>query len=271
MLDTPSVNNDFKKLAEPFQAHEIEWRIGQCGKKRDGTIWAKVLAYVQSRAVMDRFDEVCGVQNWSVEYRRLDSTDKDIGGIICKISVNVASVWREYTWVSKEDGAEQTDIEAFKGGLSSAFKRAAVAWGVGRYLYHLEEGWAVICDQNTKGARYAQTKDKEAFYWLPPELPAWALPAETTHSDGEPGKAAAEPGVTPAAHPGKAELTALTALIKEKEWKVAELMELIKARFGADRVGSLTLEEYQAVYKEIKDDGTDPQSYKNFTDTLEQS
>jgi hypothetical protein len=39
-------------------------------------------------------------------------------------------------WISRCDGADDTNIEGAKGGLSDAFKRAAVKFGIGRYLYH---------------------------------------------------------------------------------------------------------------------------------------
>src|SRR5690606_17516766 len=41
-------------------------------------------------------------------------------------------------------GAGNTDVEADKGGISDAFKRAAVKWGVGRYLYGVESPWVKI-------------------------------------------------------------------------------------------------------------------------------
>ncbi|EPF6937558.1 Rad52/Rad22 family DNA repair protein, partial [Salmonella enterica subsp. enterica serovar Typhimurium] len=38
-------------LDEPFAAEDIEWRIQQSGKTRDGKLWAMVLAYVTNRAI----------------------------------------------------------------------------------------------------------------------------------------------------------------------------------------------------------------------------
>jgi hypothetical protein len=78
--------------------------------------------------------------------------------------------------VTKWDGAENTDIEAVKGGLSGAMKRAAVQWGIGRYLYDLDEGWANIHD---RGRHSAKDKNNKWFKWDPPELPPWALPNPT--------------------------------------------------------------------------------------------
>ncbi|MEG2678653.1 MAG: Rad52/Rad22 family DNA repair protein, partial [Oscillospiraceae bacterium] len=47
-------------------------------------------------------------------------------------------------WVTKWDGAEDTDIEPIKGGLSDSMKRAAVQWGVGRVLYNMDAVWVDI-------------------------------------------------------------------------------------------------------------------------------
>lgn len=37
---------DLNKFDEPFSPEDIEWRIQQSGKTRDGKVWAMVLAYV---------------------------------------------------------------------------------------------------------------------------------------------------------------------------------------------------------------------------------
>ena len=79
-----------------------------------------------------------------------------------------------FPWITKWDGAENTDVEGVKGGLSGAMKRAAVQWGIGRYLYGLEETFAII---NERGRFRGRTKDQKPFRWDPPELPEWALPA----------------------------------------------------------------------------------------------
>lgn len=165
---------DFKLLKEPFKESEIEWRIGRAGKKGNGTVWATCLAYVQSRAIMDRLDEVCGPENWRVSYSFISASQGTKPGVIANIEIRRTD---DGTWISKQDGAEQTDIESFKGGLSSALKRAGVVWGIGRYLYGLEEGWAVITQQGFKDARYSKLKEGGDFYWLPPSLPQWALPS----------------------------------------------------------------------------------------------
>ncbi|ELN7608627.1 recombinase, partial [Salmonella enterica] len=50
---------DLNKFDAPFNPEDIEWRIQQSGKTRDGKVWAMVLAYVTNRAIMKRLDDVC--------------------------------------------------------------------------------------------------------------------------------------------------------------------------------------------------------------------
>lgn len=107
------------QLDEPFAAEDIEWRIQQSGKTRDGKVWAMVLAYVTNRAIMKRTDDVCGKAGWRNEYRDIPNN----GGVECGISIKIGS-----EWVTKWDAAENTQVEAVKGGRSGAMKRAAVQW-----------------------------------------------------------------------------------------------------------------------------------------------
>jgi hypothetical protein len=164
---------DLSKLKDCFEPNDIEWRLQQCGKGSNGKIWGMALAYVTNRAIMNRLDEVCGPENWKNEYKPAPD-----GGILCGISIKVGD-----EWVTKWDGAENTDIEAVKGGLSGAMKRAAVQWGIGRYLYKLEESWI---NANENGAYRGKTKDGTTFRWDAPTLPSWALPKGSkseTHSE----------------------------------------------------------------------------------------
>lgn len=170
-------------LAEPFPPSDIEWRIQSSGKKGD-RVWARVLAYITNRAIMQRLDDVCGAGSWRNEYRHEPN-----GAVLCGLSILVNHPDGSYEWVTKWDGAEQTDIEAVKGGLSGAMKRAGVQWGIGRYLYDLEEGFAKVHDG---GKHYATTKDKVPFNWDPPTLPPWALPSGAKNGAGV--KSATETG-----------------------------------------------------------------------------
>lgn len=165
-----------KELKAPFDPNDIEWRIQQSGStvnKQTGEkkYWAMVLAYVNNRAIMDRLDEVFGIDGWMNEYKEAPD-----GGILCGISINTGD-----NWITKWDGADKTNIEATKGGLSNSMKRAAVQFGIGRYLYKLESNFVNLIEIKPPSMEGWQTHyDKEAkqrLYWKIPTLPAWARPA----------------------------------------------------------------------------------------------
>lgn len=164
---------DLTKLGDVFSPEDVEWRIQRSGMSK-GRPWALVLAYITNRAIMERLDEVCGAENWCNRFKEAPS-----GGVLCGISIRIvrdekAEPWEE--WVTKWDGAENTEIESIKGGLSSAMKRAGVQWGIGRYLYNLDTGWANIFDGGKHKDKIKTAEGDTYFKWNPPDLPDWALP-----------------------------------------------------------------------------------------------
>lgn len=164
------------ELTKPFAAEDLEWRLQSSGSK-NGRIWGRCLCYINNRAIQQRLDEVVGVENWRNEYREITPIDVDgtkISGVMCGISIRIKREDGTAEWITKWDGSENTDIESVKGGLSGAMKRAAVQWGIGRYLYALKDNWATVTE---KGIYTGKTKEGEWFKWNPPALPAWALPS----------------------------------------------------------------------------------------------
>ncbi len=149
----------FEKLAAKFDPSDIEWRAGATNNEKTQAL---ALAYITSRAVMNRLDEVVGPADWKDEY-----TKGPDGGILCGMSIKING-----EWVTKWDGAENTNIEGVKGGLSDAFKRAGYKWGIGRYLYDLDGQW-VACEQRGKTVVLKTT----------PKLPTWALPTNGKKKD----------------------------------------------------------------------------------------
>ena len=119
---------NWRSLTEPFHHTEVKWRVGSTSRDKSKGI---ALAYVDARAVMDRLDFVLGAENWSDEY-----TETPTNRIICKLSINTPQ-----GWITKSDGAGATTFEGEKGAISDAFKRAAVKFGIGRYLYELPTEW----------------------------------------------------------------------------------------------------------------------------------
>ncbi|OEF57930.1 hypothetical protein A1OU_06905 [Enterovibrio norvegicus] len=160
-----------------FSPDDIEWRIQRAGFSGDKP-WAMVVPYITARAVQERFDEVFGMFGWEVEFKDILSGNQIIG---CEAAI---SVWFGENKITKWDASENTNIEAIKGGRSSAMKRCAVQWGVGRYLYQMDTVFAEcrqcvdMRDKHYGNIHVVKSKGGPDKYidWAFPPLPAWALP-----------------------------------------------------------------------------------------------
>ena len=112
----------YEKLKEKFAESDIEYRIGALNSDKTKGL---ALAYVSARAIQNRLDEVVGFENWKVSYKEIQ------GGFLCTLSIRIND-----EWIEKEDGANVTEFESVKGGISNSFKRVASSgFGIGRYLY----------------------------------------------------------------------------------------------------------------------------------------
>lgn len=110
----PVPSEKIKELLNPTLAFKT--RKGQGGRNFD---------YITMRQAQQLFDSVVGPENWTCDFR-------DVGSrLFCRIGINIEN----QGWVYKEDCGSDSQIEGEKGGVSDAFKRAAVQWGVGRFLY----------------------------------------------------------------------------------------------------------------------------------------
>jgi hypothetical protein len=141
-----------RQLKNPFDPKFVKWRVGATRQDKTTGI---ALAYLDAREVYKRLDDVCGMGGWSTKFIEI----KD--GFICELSIKMPSG----DWVTKSDSADYTDVEAIKGGASSALKRAAAVWGIGRYLYYLPNIWTPI---KPMGKSYVLAEI--------PQLPDWAMP-----------------------------------------------------------------------------------------------
>lgn len=128
------MNQDYmKRLREPFAFKDVEWKIQVTTQDKTRGM---AVAYIDSRAIQNRLDEVVGAFNWKNIFAPWQNNAQ-----ICGLSIYDSE---RGDWVTKYDGAENTDIEPIKGGLSDSFKRAACVWAIGRYLYELGGIWVEI-------------------------------------------------------------------------------------------------------------------------------
>jgi hypothetical protein len=109
----------FTALAAPFAAGEVKTRP-QGGRQ---------LSYVTARTIMNRLDEVLGPENWWDDYVPNGTS------VICRLTVRLP----DGSTVTKVDAGGEAGMadagDNDKSGFSDAFKRTAVKFGVGRYLY----------------------------------------------------------------------------------------------------------------------------------------
>lgn len=144
----------YQALKRPFDIKRISWRVGSTRKdEKNIPVSGIALAYIDARDVMQRLDEVLGL-NWQCRYSHADKKT------ICEIGIKI-----DGEWIWRANGAGDSDIEAEKGATSDAFKRAAVLFGVGRYLYELPNVWMPLKQQG-----------KTFVLDGTPPLPKWATP-----------------------------------------------------------------------------------------------
>src|SRR5579871_1036604 len=145
-------------LAEPFDPSEVRFKPVAVSGSR-----ALALAYVDARVVQNRLDEVLGVDGWQDDYECLAD-----GSVVCRLRLRMGGEW--ITKVDVGGPSEQPDGgDRLKAAFSDALKRAAVKFGVGRYLYRLASQWM---DYDSQRRQFLKT----------PTLPAWALPGRKSHS-----------------------------------------------------------------------------------------
>lgn len=109
-----------------LNADEVELRVSQAGRTKDGRVWAQYLIYKDARVDQRILDETVGAERWQKTYDVID------GNLYCTVSI-----WNEElkTWVGKQDVGTESFTEKEKGQASDAFKRACFNWGIGRELY----------------------------------------------------------------------------------------------------------------------------------------
>jgi len=109
----------FAALAAPFDNQETRTR-SQGGKQ---------VQYITSRVAMNRLDSVLGPENWWDEYVPGEHS------VLCRLTVRLP----DGSTLTKADAGGYAGMpdagDDDKSGFSDAFKRAAVKFGVGRYLY----------------------------------------------------------------------------------------------------------------------------------------
>jgi hypothetical protein len=145
------------KLEDLKKEIPFKWRVQSANQ-----YGASCVAYIDARDVQDILDEVCGAENWQCKY------SEHKGNLFCEIGVNTHDIVMEpgkiiSNWVWKSDCGTESNVEKQKGEASDAFKRAAVMWGVGRFLYSKTIIKLPVKERNGKYVPYSEKTGKYIY------------------------------------------------------------------------------------------------------------
>src|SRR5258708_356323 len=138
-------------LRAPFPPESVEWRPqGKTGAGKR----VQLLLYIDARDVQDRLDAVCGAGGWAFELEPLSVEGGELR--VAKGSLTIAGV-------VKVDVGTASQWAASKGCASDALNRAAVQFGIARYLYALPPVWVDLDERgHVSEARLAQRRARLA-------------------------------------------------------------------------------------------------------------
>jgi hypothetical protein len=166
----------FAALAAPFDHDEVRLRP-QAGRQ---------LPYITARTVMNRLDDVLGPANWWDDYSPQENS------VICRLTIRLP----DGTTLTKCDAGGYAGMsdsgDDDKSGFSDAFKRAAVKFGIGRYLYR--DGVPRFVTEHNHHPSLSPAPARQQPGDSPPprkpaQPPALAQPAPHDHSPPQNGKA----------------------------------------------------------------------------------
>lgn len=178
----------FAALAAAFEPDEVKQRAAG---------GARSVLYVTARTVMNRLDNVVGPENWWDDYTPNEKS------VLCRLTLRMP----DGQVLTKADAGGYAGMsdegDDDKSGFSDAFKRAAVKFGVARYLYR-------------DGVPSFHVEKQEP---PPATTPAPTPPPATNgrHKERHEWPGASDPGIAPARSDTPRTGKALFAWTKEQE------------------------------------------------------
>jgi hypothetical protein len=178
-----TLSEALRHLRRPVPPETVHFKVQSEG--RGGGL---IVGYIDSRTVSERLNLVVG-ERWSCEFRALEGsliptpTRAEDGKpalpvyAVCRLSV---------CGVTREDVGEGATP---KGAFSDALKRAAVAFGIGRFLYAMKCPWLDAGDgehqlRRSRGAKPRLIIDRRTEAWLRQRYAEWL--ARVADEFGEP-------------------------------------------------------------------------------------
>lgn len=188
------------------------------------------VSYITARQVMDRLDEVFGVLNWWTRFTVIGENT-----VLCELTVSLPGG----TTVTKSDfGYSNNNNDSdngIKGAASDALKRAAVHFGIGRYLYGESEDQSSQNDyQNRRPQAYTVPRLPRAHADAGTRQGRQAAAQRTDHYDRQVKPFGSEDDVQQM--PSQSNIARLNALRARHRWTDAQFREAFGVNYSNEVV-----------------------------------
>jgi hypothetical protein len=231
-------DDDIKKLKRPFPDETIGVKVNNFSKDRTK---AMLIQYLQHTDVYDRIEEVD--PTWSC----MAGTPFYIAKVIAvpmKLSIK---------GVTRENIGEGED---YKSAYSDALKRAAMLFGIGRYLYDAEQVWVSYNEQTDKYKKWTIedfNKNKKKGPVNENTSNGAKQNKESASADAKPpGPAESNPAPKTGGGITEPQRKRLFAIGNKHGWNQERIKKFIKARFAIDSTKELTRFNYDFLITQIE-------------------
>ncbi len=124
-----TLGEEFPQLSTPFPGRLVRWRVLKVNQEKNRAL---VVPYIEASTIMDRMDEAAGPENWSYDFELLsDGTVKGKLTVLGITRCNRGAI----------SGNNLSAADSAKGDTTDGLKRAAVLFGIGRYLTQVGAAW----------------------------------------------------------------------------------------------------------------------------------
>lgn len=173
------LNEIVRKLQEPFHPSKIQWRASILSRDKKSAL---ATPYIDARDIMWRLDKTVGAFNWQNGKVEFAGGVASFGLAIRHPELMNEWVWRWDLGVTEKAHDKRGAVKMTVLGSSTVgVRRAAMLWGIGRYLYYLPKTWVPYNPESKKLLEI-------------PALPNWALPyAMQKENGGQTGPPENEP------------------------------------------------------------------------------
>lgn len=161
-------------LHAAFLPGETEWKVQTAGRSKNG-IWAMIVPYIDTRAIVHRLMEAFGPAGFDLSAEPILGGSHKEGGRRAGFLATITARWPSGAVTVRQDVSEETGNDAMKGGISGAYKRAAVHLGIGRYLYDSPKFYAEVYEGVDGGEFQGSFKDRQTNEWV---RFRWSIPRE---------------------------------------------------------------------------------------------